>query len=380
MAATSPVPSLSQIRAWDAEHLVDAATEWRATADQWQDSFSQVASHMPAPGGIPWEGAGSEAAQLRASTDAIKVGELAHSLRSASAVANNGADEIHAIRQSVLDAVENTESAGFSVGEDLSVTSRYTDLTPAAEMQRQAQAEMLAGDIRAKAAALVAADHEVAAKVTTAASGVRDFTLGHEPGTEAGDGTTQHEPQVLAAGWQPWKQGPTDGADSAPPSPAPRVRGLPPDGVRPPVLGTLTPGPASRPSEQRVGAQSLWDDKGGEWRYFPGDRYHNPHWDYNPHNIPKGAEWQNIPINNLPPVKGDPVPAEAPPPRPAVPVPPPAEAPPAPKPLPPVEGGTGPMIGGGPQIGPQLMPPPHSIHHLPVLGEDDTNAPWEYEE
>ena len=143
MAAASPVPSLSQIRAWDTDHLVDAATTWRATADQWQESFSQVVSHMPAPGGIPWEGPGSEAAQLRASTDAIKVSELADSLRRASTVTGHGADEIHATRQSVLDAVEDAESAGFTVGEDLSVTSRYTDLTAAAEVARQAQAETL---------------------------------------------------------------------------------------------------------------------------------------------------------------------------------------------------------------------------------------------
>src|SRR3954469_7123098 len=146
-------------------------------ADPWQESFSQVASCMPAPGGIPWEGAGSEAAQSRASTDAMQVEELAVSLRSASPVAGNGADEIHAIRQSVPDAVENGESAGFTVGEELSVTSRYTDLIPAAEAARQAQAEALAADIRAKATALVTADHDVAAKAASAASGIHDVTL-----------------------------------------------------------------------------------------------------------------------------------------------------------------------------------------------------------
>ena len=138
---------------------------------------------MPAPGGTPWEGAGSDAAQSRASADAIKVGELAYSLRSASTVAGNGADELHALRQAVLDAIEDAESAGFTVGEDLSVSSRYSDLTPAAEMARQAQAAALAADIRAKAVAFVAADHEVAAKITTAASGVRDVTSSEDPGS-----------------------------------------------------------------------------------------------------------------------------------------------------------------------------------------------------
>ncbi len=35
--------------------------------------------------------------------------------------------------------------------------------------------------------------------------------------------------------------------------------------------------------------------------------------------------------------------------------------------------------GFGPTI-PTPVPPPHSIGHLPVLGRDDPNAPWEYEE
>jgi hypothetical protein len=112
----SPFPSLSQIRAWDTEHLRDAATAWRRTADQWQESFRQLASHMPAPGGTPWEGAASEAAQLRASSDAIKVGEIGVSVQIASTAAANGADDIDAIRRSALRAIDNAESAGFTVG------------------------------------------------------------------------------------------------------------------------------------------------------------------------------------------------------------------------------------------------------------------------
>jgi hypothetical protein len=83
-----------------------------------------------------------------------------------------------------------------------------------------------------------------------------------------------------------------------------RVRGLPPEGVAPPVAepDKLEAGPASRPSEQQKGGQSLWDADGGEWRYAPEDKWHNPHWDYNPHDAPK-SPWENVPIGNLPPRK-----------------------------------------------------------------------------
>lgn len=86
--------------------------------------------------------------------------------------------------------------------------------------------------------------------------------------------------------------------DSAPP------RGIPPEGVRPPIpeADQCKPGSASRPSERDKGGQSLWDPSGGEWRWFPGDNWHNPHWDHNAHDG-KSAPWTNVPHGGLPPVK-----------------------------------------------------------------------------
>jgi hypothetical protein len=88
-------------------------------------------------------------------------------------------------------------------------------------------------------------------------------------------------------------------------------RGLPPQGISPPAASPCRPGPASRPSEASKGGQSLWDQSGGEWRWFPGDKYHNPHWDYNPHATPS-SPWENVPHGGLPPVK-PPTPNPAPP-------------------------------------------------------------------
>ncbi|GAA4333999.1 hypothetical protein GCM10023165_09510 [Variovorax defluvii] len=81
-------------------------------------------------------------------------------------------------------------------------------------------------------------------------------------------------------------------------------RGLPPEGILPPIpeADQCKPGPASRPSERDKGGQSLWDPKGGEWRWFPGDRWHNPHWDHNAHDG-RMSPWVNVPHGGLPPVK-----------------------------------------------------------------------------
>lgn len=75
------------------------------------------------------------------------------------------------------------------------------------------------------------------------------------------------------------------------------ARGLPPSNIKPPVK--CVEGPASRPSEVAQGGRSLWDERGGEWRYYPGNQQHNPHWDYNAHT-PANPSWTNIPIGGMP--------------------------------------------------------------------------------
>lgn len=83
-----------------------------------------------------------------------------------------------------------------------------------------------------------------------------------------------------------------------------RERGLPPEGITPPVDNPegCEVGDASRPSEKEKGGKSTWDEDGGEWRYSPEDKWHNPHWDYNPWNRPS-SPWQNVPIGDMPPRK-----------------------------------------------------------------------------
>ena len=81
-----------------------------------------------------------------------------------------------------------------------------------------------------------------------------------------------------------------------------RHRGLPPEGEKPPHSSEFKEGSPSRPSEDARGGRSLWDESGGEWRYHDEDKWHNPHWDYNPHDAPSSS-WEQVPIGDLPPVK-----------------------------------------------------------------------------
>jgi len=287
------IPSLSQVKAWEVEHLSQAATYWNNTADHWEDAFDRVAREMSTPGGTQWEGEGAESALMRAATDRVKVRGAADDLRVASTVAKNAAKEVDFARRQVLNAVGEAHAQGFVVGEDLGVTDKYASATPAEQSARLLQAQALATDIRTKAIELVAADQQFASQIVSATTGLGDLVFAEAPAQDGRDNTVQAVD---------FREAPPP---PKPPEPIP-PRGLPPEGVDPPVAGDLNPGPASRPSEAGKGGQSLWDEDGGEWRYFPGDKYHNPHWDFNPHNAPN-SPWDNVPIGDLPPVKGNPI-------------------------------------------------------------------------
>jgi hypothetical protein len=302
MDVGTPLPTLSQIRNWDTEHLSHAADEWEAEAERWETAYEQNYQRLAA---TDWQGQGRAAALERAGLDLVKVRGPAWQLQEAATAARYGFAQQNGAKQWALDAVADAEQAGFSPTEDLSVADRQIGGSAATRAARQAEAQALAAQIRHRAALLVVSNQEVATKITAAAGNIGEFSF-DEPTGVAVTPSAQKNNGIQLVDNKTWKQ------DPPPPPSSPRPEGLPPEGVRPPVAGELTPGPASRPSQQSRGGQSLWDEHGGEWRYDPGDRpgdrWHNPHWDYNPHLL-DDRQWQNIPIGDLPPRKQIPDPS-----------------------------------------------------------------------
>ena len=50
MPATAlAAPTLSQLRAWNTEHLESAATQWERTADTWEHAFTAIHRETPTP-------------------------------------------------------------------------------------------------------------------------------------------------------------------------------------------------------------------------------------------------------------------------------------------------------------------------------------------
>ena len=145
-------PTLSQLQAWDTEHLINAANHWTTTADHWEDAFTQMRNQAQT---IGWVGEGGDALRTRTSGDLAIVTPKTDELRSAAQIARTGAGNISAAQRRALYAVEDAENEGFQVGEDLSVTDTRTSRTAAEQAARQAQAQAFAGDINQRVAQLL---------------------------------------------------------------------------------------------------------------------------------------------------------------------------------------------------------------------------------
>lgn len=185
-SAQAPLPTLtlSQIQAWDTDHLETAATHWTATAARWDDGFTAVSSGIDRPGGAAWEGASAEAASARSERDRVQVLGLVDRLHEASSIARSGAAELTATKTRALGSVGNAQRAGFAVSEDLSVRDTLTVHSKPLRLIRDLQAQVFAADIRAQSTILAATDQSVASKLTSIQAGFTNFTFPEAPPKE----------------------------------------------------------------------------------------------------------------------------------------------------------------------------------------------------
>lgn len=187
-AGAAVLPSLSTIEGWDTEHLQAAARSWSATATLWEESFEQVHQGALRPGGTLWRGKAADAAAERTFSDLLTVRGASDRLAEAADIARRGADRLGDLKRSALSAINDARAAGFTVGEDLSISDNSLTPVGPALAARQAQAERLAAEILARAAALGLADAEVAADIGAALAPLAEVAFAESP---EGSGTVQ---------------------------------------------------------------------------------------------------------------------------------------------------------------------------------------------
>lgn len=391
-----PALTRSDIEAWDTTHLEAAATHWRSTAAHWEGHFETIHTGMLRPGGTAWEGTAADAAAEHSWGDLVKVRGAGDALYTAAGHATNGAGDIAWAKRQVLDIITEAEEAGFTVGQDFSLTdtSSWGGMLRTT-VARQQQQQAFATEISTRVQALVAIDKQVASQITAALAPLETLQFDETP--------DQHTPTVQAMGFHHFKQ---DGhAPPPPPPPGPSSSDIRsvldqlPKGSRNIIREVKSPEDLERlrewMTEHGTDMQSRYPDPNmGEWKRLPdgsevglrkaakstGENsldidLNKPdgtseHWKVHI-NRERGGE-PNIPETEAPRVESNESPkaSEAEPGEASV-----SEAGPGESGggLAPAESGAGGW--GGPSaepFGPQPVHPPGSIHHsLPVLGEDD---------
>lgn len=159
---------LSQVMAYNTEHLIDASTHWEALADQREEVFGAVHNEART---LPWEGLGAVALRQRTGTDYSTALESAGNLRQAASIARDGASTLTQMHSRVLYTVEDIQADGFLPTEDLGVVDTRPSANPTVAAQRQAQAQTYAAQLRAQVSDLVAHDTKVGADMSNATAG-----------------------------------------------------------------------------------------------------------------------------------------------------------------------------------------------------------------
>jgi hypothetical protein len=211
MVAVAGAPGLSALLTWPTEHLTEAAGHWEAVGER---SFGVAHGVWSDAMVVDWRGEAADALRTDTHADLMTTSGVADQLQQAATIARGGASELQAARSQVRYAVEDARSAGFEVGEDLSVTDRMSGGSAAQRAARQAAAQTFAGDIGGRAAQLVSLDAQVAGRITAAVAGV-GATFPQTPPTNG---------QVHAVDSRTFKQ--------APPPPTPSPKGPSADDMR----------------------------------------------------------------------------------------------------------------------------------------------------
>jgi hypothetical protein len=423
MPGAARLPGLSEVQGLDTTYLREAQKYWSNTGNLWDQVFTEVHEKISTPAGSPWIGEAAAAGQERAYIDMIEVRGAAFQLLEAAEVARQGDAQLQARKDEVLDAVRDAQRDGFVVGEDYSVTDRFRSGSAAFRAERLAEAEEHAAFIRHRVAALVATDQEFGTRITAATEGIDNLSFGEtdlddtrnhvqavdhntfkdapNPPPDPPPGGWSQDPLMRAAQKIAYghamdaKYHLKDFPDLTPDQLADLVHQMMQDSISNPkglILGNSRSDGAPVIYDPKTNTAVIFDPT-GEARGSDGGTVFKPKngSDYITGNQANNTEPKiKDRVGSFSPNRFEPRPAGPPraggqpaplrpPPRAPVPAAPPVKPSPGAG-----EGGTAlPELPFGPGLpwdspatGPHFVHPPHSIHRMPVLGED----PEEFEE
>jgi hypothetical protein len=159
---------LSQVLAYNTEHLIGAAEHWQGLADQREEVFASVRNEAFA---LPWDGQAAGATHQRTQADHDTAMDSAGNLRQAAMIAKDGASTLDQMHSRVIYTLEDAQADGFAPTEALAFVDTRPSANPAELAQRQAQAQAYTGQVQAQVADLYTHDTQVGADMSNATAG-----------------------------------------------------------------------------------------------------------------------------------------------------------------------------------------------------------------
>jgi hypothetical protein len=135
MSTVAGFPGLSQLLAWPTEHLTEAADHWEAIGGRSYGLANQVWHDVLS---TDWQGEAADALRNATRADMLTTSAVADQLHAAAKVARSGASDLYTARARMGYAVDDARTAGFDVGQDLSVTDRCSGGSAVQRAARQA--------------------------------------------------------------------------------------------------------------------------------------------------------------------------------------------------------------------------------------------------
>jgi hypothetical protein len=199
MAATSRIPTLSELRASDYSYFGQLGSYLQKISPKAQSALEELAEDVTRPGGADWEGMAADAAVAQAQADLVKARTSMWSWDEVAASTQQWQEQLEAGTRSALDAVDDAEADGFEVGEDYSVTDTYDAETEEEYDERLEEAEAHAGLIGHRVSTLVANESLINGQLRamSAGWGTLNFKEDGGGGQPGGGDPTEHNPQIV---------------------------------------------------------------------------------------------------------------------------------------------------------------------------------------
>jgi hypothetical protein len=173
------LPTLSHLRAYNTDHLVEAAAHWNDAAARWDNTYITVTQETRL---LDWEGRAREAALERVARDHAVVKANAGALEHAAGIAREASGSLLTAAHAVTHLADEATENGYLVADNYEV-----DFPPTANLAeyktRSVQAQQYSDDLRFRAGKFMAHEHQTASDLIQAVDSHTN-----------GDGTVHYTP------------------------------------------------------------------------------------------------------------------------------------------------------------------------------------------